>query len=228
MQIKTLPKALMAVAVGSLFAVGASSAFAQDTADLAVKGTIVPGACAATFAGGDTVDFGTIKVVDLPADDYVLIGEKKTALNVDCAAKKQVSFGLTDSKADTAIQNTKMYTALSGGVLSARHVLGLGAASVDSKPVNLGSYTISSNGRKVDGKVGTNMHSGDKGQTWSSGVMVLTTDRTFSVGDGTVLTAGTSFSFPLTIKAALNLGSELQVAQDTKLNGAAVFSINYQ
>lgn len=228
MQIQTSPKALTAIAVAGLVAIGASPAFAQDTADLAVKGTIVPGACAATFTGGDTVDFGTIKVADLPPNDYVVIGEKKTALNVSCAAKKQVWFGLEDAKADTAIQTAKMYSTLSTGVLSARHMLGLGTVSVDSKLVNLGSYTISSNGRKVDGKVGTNMLSGDKGQTWSSGVTVLTTDRVFSVGDGTTLTSGTSFSFPLSIKAALNVGSELQVAQDTKLNGEAVFSINYQ
>ncbi|WP_296224484.1 DUF1120 domain-containing protein [Ralstonia sp. UBA689] len=228
MQIQTLPKAWMVAAFGSLFAVSALSAFAQDTADLAVKGTIVPAACSASFTGGDTVDFGTIKVIDLPADDYHFLGEKTTALNVDCAAKKQVTFSITDSQAGTEITNAKMYTALGNATLSARHILGLGTVSVDSKAVNLGSYSISSSSREVDGQVGTNMHSSDEGLTWGSGTTFLTKDRVFSVGDGKVLATGKSFKFPLKINAALNLGSELQVAQDTRINGEAVFSIKYE
>lgn len=228
MQIQTLPKALMVAAFGSLFAVGALPVFAQDTADLSVKGTIVPGACSANFTGGDTVDFGIIKLVDLPAEKYHFVGEKTTALNVNCAAKKQVTFSVTDSKSGTAITNTEMHTALGNATLNSRHIFGLGTASVDSKVVNLGSYTIVSVNRTVDGLVGANMHSTDDGVTWKTDTTYLTTDRVFGVGDGKALTTGKSFSFPLTIKAALNLGSELQVAQDTRINGEAVFSIKYE
>jgi hypothetical protein len=51
----------------------------------------------------------------------------------------------------------------------------------------------------------------------------------YSAGiSGTQIARGTKFSFPMTIKAALNKGSELQVASDTPLNGQAVFTVNYQ
>ncbi|WP_124384413.1 DUF1120 domain-containing protein [Ralstonia sp. SET104] len=232
MQLQTISKALLAAAAGSLFAVGTSPAFAQDTADLAVKGTIVPAACSANFTGGDTVDFGTIKVVDLLPNSYNKLGSKNTELNVTCSSDKRVSFSMSDAQSASRITDSAMVS-----LLQATHsgvLLGLGTATVNGSPVNLGAYYVLLDQTTVDGAARTAIYSNNSGASWNgrgSGTEWLVPNSTtlFSAGSNTTTQiAGNVFNFPLEVVAGLNTGSALQVASDTPLNGQAVFTINYQ
>jgi hypothetical protein len=64
-----------------------------------------------------------------------------------------------------------------------------------------------------------------------TGFVIGTGDASYRYSAGSAAggpTRGQAFNIPLKITAALNKGSELQVAKDTPLNGQAVFTINYQ
>ncbi|WP_296224485.1 DUF1120 domain-containing protein [Ralstonia sp. UBA689] len=235
MQIQTLPKALMVAAFGSLFAVGALSAFAQDTADLAVKGTIVPTACSASFSGGDTVDFGTIKVADLLDSSYHSLGLKITNLHVQCSSDKAVHIQVSDVQSGTAITDKDMVALFQmDPQIGEVNMFGLGSTTVDGKSIHLGSYTIRSMNRSVDGLTLNPIYSDDDGVTWvgdNAHMLAAKPSRLNSLGraqDTLTPVAGKEFIFPLQINAALNHGARLQVAQDVKLNGQAVFTINYE
>ena len=234
MQIQTLPKALMAAAIGSLFAVGASSAFAQDTADLAVRGTIVPGACAASFTGRDTVDFGTIKTVSLCADTYTRLKTQLSTLTATCATDHNVHLSVADQQSASKIGDADMINSVGLGtsVSSANQLFGLGTVTVNGRAINLGSYAVEVRSPRVDGTALNILSSTDKGGTWSNAgtSRSLHTTNTYSLGSGDKLTPvqGKVFTFPIGVMAALNYGSELQVTEDTKLNGQAVFNISYQ
>ena len=230
MQHQTISKALLAAAAGSLFALGAPSAFAQDTADLTVKGSIVPAACSASFTGGDTVDFGTIKVVDLLPNSYNSLGSKDTELNVTCSVNKRVTFSMADAQSASRIADAAMVTAV--GAPNASTLLGLGTGIANGTTVNLGSYAVQNDAPVVDGTGRFNIYSDNRGASWNGGA-----GKGWTIPDGTLFSAGSDvrtpvngqvFKFPMTIKASMNKGSELQVAQDTPLNGQAVFTINYQ
>jgi type 1 fimbria pilin len=235
MQLQTFSKALLATAAGSLFALGAAPAFAQDTATLAVKGSIVPAACSANFAGGDTVDFGTIKVVDLKAGDYNLLGTRDTSLNVTCSSAKTVTFELADQQAGSRIAHTSMANLLKlkYPTQAQYRLYGLGTGMANGAPVNLGSYRAGLNpsvDATVDGITKSILWRSSSGGGWTAFAkddeFFLT--GSFTAGTGSTASTGTSFVFPMQITAGLNKGSELQVAQDTPLNGQIMFTINYQ
>ena len=231
MQRQTISKALLATVAGSLFALGASPAFAQDTADLTVKGSIVPAACSANFTGGDTVDFGTIKVVDLLPNSYNSLGSKDAELTVSCSTDKRVVFSTLDMQAGSRITDSAMMSAVDTN--SAAYIFGLGTGTTNGSPVNLGGYSLKVTGAIVDGVNRTLIYSTNPESSWSyTGASYANMDYNAGAlvtgGYGTTPVQGTAFKFPMTIKAALNKGSALQVAQDTPLNGQDVFTINYQ
>ncbi|MFP3890261.1 DUF1120 domain-containing protein [uncultured Ralstonia sp.] len=234
MQIQNMRKALVATAVGGLFAMAASSAFAADTAELTVKGTIIPSACTANFAGGGNIDFGTIKIADLKANEFNKLPSQTTSLTVSCQTAKQVQFTVTDSQDGTAIDAQPFNT----GSLS---VYGLGAATVDGKQVKLGGYSLVLGTPTADGKSMTPIM--QNGSRWQTADFVNHAGYAYGGGealynydfwkdafkpssDGWTATAKV-MTYPLTINASLNKGSELQFAEDTKLNGQAVFNISY-
>ncbi|GCB06825.1 DUF1120 domain-containing protein [Ralstonia sp. SET104] len=230
MQLQTISKALLAAAAGSLFALGTSPAFAQDTADLTVKGAIVPAACSANFTGGDTVDFGTIKVVDLLPNSYNPLGTKSTELNLTCSSAKRVTFSMADAQATTKITAAGMYDVLGliGGQRSPTYVFGLGTGHANGSAVNLGNYVLVPGTSIIDSVNYRVLYSGNNGATWNSAATShLVSQGLHSIGNSQPV-SGTNFIIPMTVQAVLNKGSELQVASDTPLNGQAVFTINYQ
>ena len=231
MQMHSAFKPLVAAAVGGWLAMSVATASAQmtpQTADMSVTGTIVPAACSANFTGGGTVDFGTIRLIDLPANAYYSLGDRNTALNVICNANKRVNFSVQDMQSASRIVGTAMQTAVS--VNSDQYIFGLGATTVNSVPVNIGGYSLTVSALKVDNVNRAAIYSLNNGSSWNAGAAYLSFNDSVLVtaGNGTTPVAGAEFNFPLKVTAALNYGSRLQVAQDTPLNGQAVFSIRYQ
>ena len=233
MQIPNMHKAMIATVLCGLFSLGASAAFAQktsQTADMTVTGTIVPAACSANFEGGSVVDFGTIRLIDLPASAYHPLGTRSTALSVTCTSNKRVDFSVLDLQSSTVIDDAAMLTLLGG--VAATHVFGLGAATVSGSAVNLGSYQVVSPNRTVDGVPRNVILSTNDGSTWGAqnpGRLYNIASHRYTAGSSVSTPAlGQQFRFSLDVTAALNHGSRLQVAQDTPLNGQLVFAINYQ
>ena len=234
LQTPTMHKAMIAIAAAGLFSLGASAAFAQQapqTVDMTVTGTIVPAACSAKFENGGVVNFGTIRLIDLPANAYYLLGSKNIALNVSCSANKRVSFSVADMQSASRMTDATMVSLL--GTLGPGYPLGLGASMVSGNPVSLGSYAINMDSASTDTGGRYTIYSNNSGASWTGSggreYVLPNGAALFSVGANTTSqAAGQTFKFPLIITAALNYGSRLQVAQDTPLNGQAVFSINYQ
>ena len=228
-------KVMIALATAGLFSLGAAAAFAQQTpqtADMAVTGTIVPAACKANFDGGGVVDYGTIKLVDLPANAYQPLGTKEIALTVNCSAMKTVTFAITDMQSTSKIADTEMYRATGTSARAApQYVFGLGKAAVGDGEVNVGSYAIAystSPAATID-RTPYNIIVQLGPGSWKLLDSHYVHGGTFAVG-GAVAgpVRGSIFYIPMRITAALNKGSALQVAQDTPFNGQAVFAINYQ
>ena len=226
-------KPLVAAAVGAWLTLGAATASAQmlpQTADMAVTGTIVPAACSASFAGGGVVDFGTIKVADLPDNAAYGLGGRDTALTVSCASTKRVYFSAVDLQSASKVTGADMQAVLGS---AATFLYGLGTGAVNGTPTNLGSYVVEMPRGTIDGTSTMIVYSNDNGATWGGGGSLdhLLANGSVLYSMGGVLvppTRGRVFNFPLRIVAALDRGSRLQVAQDTPLNGQLVFSIRYE
>ena len=231
MQRHRVSRFLVATAVGGWAALSAATAFAQQapqTADMKVTGTIVPSACSATFTGGSTVDFGTIRLIDLPANSYYQLGNRNTALKVTCNASKRVNFSVRDMQPTSRITGATMQAAI--GAIGDAYIFGLGMTDVSGTSVSIGSYSLAISALTVDSVSRSAIYSTNGGSTWTSAAEYLPPDGAtlFTAGSGVTPVAGAEFNFPLKVTAALNYGSRLQVAQDAPFNGQAVFSINYQ
>ncbi len=242
MQLHPAFKPLIAAVVGGWLAMGAVTASAQmtpQTADMSVTGTIVPAACSASFTGNGEVDFSTIKLIDLQDNVFNRLGTTKdVTLNVNCSANKYVTFSVTDLQSTNAIADAAMTTAL-GSAAGADYVFGLGTATVGGNTVSLGSYaiqlvTITAN--DAAGTGGTRYSvSATGGALWASATNAWLSKATNVRYGVATWSSPYYYSFPLTsvqvgmqVRAALNKGSALQVSDDTKLNGQAVFAISYQ
>ena len=230
MQIANMRQAMVAIVAVGLLSLGAPAALAQQTpqtADMTVTGTIVPAACAASFGGGGVVDFKTIRLVDLP-NNYSLLGSKDVDLNITCSAKKSVRFSVEDLQVNSKVIDASFRALLGAG--NDAGFYGLGTGTAGGQYVNLGGFTIQVKPSYADGigyAVGFSRTGGGSG--WSEPADYVVPDGTLytPVNQGVPRTASV-FRYPLTIKAALNKASALQVVQDTPLNGQAVFKIQYQ
>ena len=224
-------KVMIAIVAAGLFSLGASSAFAQrapQTADMTVTGTIVPAACSATFSN-PVLDFGRIRLIDLPANQYHQLGSRDTVLTVTCNAVKTVSFSITDAQAATTIADAAMATLVGVPFGDIRYLFGLGAATVNGTSQKLGAYGIGHNhvAPTVDTVSRTVIYAPTPG-AWGVSYAYWAAGGAFTAGSGATASTGRTFVFPMRVTAALNYGSHLQVAQDTPLNGQAIFTINYQ
>ena len=230
MQRHRVYKRLIAAVVGGWFALSAATAFAQQTpqtADMTVTGTIVPAACSARFDGGGVVDFGTIRLIDLQDNAYTRIGAKDTALLVTCSSNLFVYFNLVDLQASTLVSNAEIAQQAGAPGNNPGYLFGLGTAAVGGTAQKLGAYSIGFVPGKyatVDGSNRNVMLGKPGGWQVAAAYYPAPSDLDFAADSG----IGRSLIFPMRITAAFNKGSVLQVAQDSPLNGQAVFTIKYR
>lgn len=243
MQRKNISRAWAAAAIGALLAVPALTAHAQSgpTAELGIKGTIVPPACQASFDAGQ-LNFGDAKIHDFLASRYFNgFTTRTTNLTVTCPAPRKVSFSVQDMKAGTQLDKAQgrglLGGFLAGIVVDPENEFGLGTVKIGGTDVRLGSYAVVAQQHPtIDGAPAYIMGLSDGASRWSTSGM-LRPMRQFTagtraliggrpLGDGTPV-AGNTFVFPLMAAAILNMPSELQLAEDVRLDGQLVFSIGY-
>lgn len=221
-----------------LFAAASGAAFAAETADLSVKGTIKPAACTPTLSGGGIVDFGTISANSLSQTESTVLPTKYVTLNVTCDAATKVGVKTIDNRAGTVstsvAQNTKVIPSYSPSNL-------YGVGAIDGK--NIGAYALrfgatgyapTADGETVDGMYNNNDWSSS---TWMSNTKAAAWEgidqpgnRTFSWGPvgSTAPAAYKTISQPIQIIMGISKISDLPaLTKELAIDGSATISIKY-
>lgn len=79
-----MKKTLLATTLATITLISTSSAFAADSVDLSVGGTIAPVACVPTLSGGGIIDYGDIKADTLSKNDYTTLPKKTLDIAITC------------------------------------------------------------------------------------------------------------------------------------------------
>jgi type 1 fimbria pilin len=227
-----LVKSLAATAIGGALTVAGALAFAADTADLTVKGNIIPSACAASFSDGGVADFGTIKTADLNPNGFTNVGKRKLNLNVSCKTMLGVTFNVADNQGASSLGQSVASTLGVPAGDAATYVFGLGSTEVNGQPVSLGSYALDVTDGEVT--VDNTKHPMVVATSADSMLWAIYPDHVghspnlnYGAQTLTFKLRGMNFSFPLTVVAAINKGSLLPLNADVPLNGNATFNITY-
>lgn len=115
---------------GSFFLLSTTFAFAVDTANLRVIGSIAPAACTPTFAGGGTIDYGHILTASLSPTAVTTLASKSINYTIGCDAPVVIATSWSDARTSSAMAN---------GNIPIQLAFGLGKQGVAS----IGSYSIS-------------------------------------------------------------------------------------
>lgn len=213
--------------LAALLAAASCGAFAADSVDLKVIGTIIPPSCTPTLSGGGIIDFGNIPAGSLSSTAFTVLPTKSTTLTVTCDAAVKVAVGTTDNRASSVVAGT----GAAMGLGSESYNYGLGA--VGGK--NVGSYVISTSGAgaaTADGANVDDIQSVDGNVTWAAAGTGMQTPgvSTFSWAPAgtTVPGAYATITQPLQIRAALNKKTDLpDLSQQVPLDGLATFTLTY-
>lgn len=111
----------------------APRAFASESAELTVSGTIQPQACALTIQNGGAMNFGTISVRDLSDTAPTVLPQKRFTLRIECQAPTRFLVTTVDNRRNTANM------AAGDALVRAPH-LWYGVGIVDGQKI--GAYTI--------------------------------------------------------------------------------------
>jgi hypothetical protein len=234
-----IAKAAVLVALGAALAAPAAAAEGGGTfsATLNVTGTLSPGACNVSFVGGGDVDYSNITSDSLSATNYTALTKHSKNLQVACGANTNAYVSVQDNRSTSAIRLAAMKTALGNASLNDEQIFGLGVSGTAS----IGAYTISMGPASVVTAFGGTattqpavLSSADKA-TWSASTtpVALTSGGAlyYSAGpsgaDATPVAART-WTFPLSVVAALNNTTDLPVKEDVLLDGSATFTVSYQ
>ncbi|MDI3270806.1 DUF1120 domain-containing protein [Pseudomonas sp. AL03] len=203
--------------LGSLLALSATSAFAVDTADLRVIGTIAPTACTPTFGSGATVDYGNIPTASLSATNLTLLAAHTIAYTISCDAPISIATSWSDNRAGTAY-------------LGAVDAFGLGLQDA----AKIGYYRITQivGGATADGAPVDIIQKNNAASAW-----VLSTDprqtndgvRMYSYAPTGTLVPGsyTNFSGVLSVVARIAPTSTLDLSSSITLDGLSTISVRY-
>ncbi|WBM68771.1 DUF1120 domain-containing protein [Buttiauxella sp. WJP83] len=208
----------------------ANAAFAADTAELKVQGTLIMGSCTPSLPADGVVDFGSLPVNSLSSTAINQLGQKDITLTLSCSSPTKVAWSVVDDRADTVV-DTQPEVDTHPAIPSGEFGLGKTADNV-----KLGSYTIMArdNGDVlIDGVAGKISFSEDDGANWSlinNGGASFHSDGlrifTFSDAQGTPV-AFTTASDKLTVGASVQDTTTLAISDDTALDGQTTISVKY-
>lgn len=211
-----------------------TSAFAADSVDVKVIGTISPAACTPTLSGGGTVDYGTIKANTLAVDAYTVLDEKTLDFTITCDAPAKVAIKAVNGRPGTAV------SAESEGVGGAARspVTLFGDSATFSAGLGLdGTTKIGGYGLRIqdgvtaDGSAVGRIFRGTG--SWadnptgdfygSSAVRQLS----WAPGSSTDPVAFKTLAGKLGVQAYLNKASELDLTKEIQLDGLSTIEIVY-
>lgn len=215
------------LAVLALAASAAVASFSAQAASIDVKviGTITPGACTPTMAGGGTIDYGTIGAAELSKTNFTLLPEKVVDFTIRCNAPSKVAIRAVDNRESSVVPGITMAI---GSSFPDVYNYGLGAVS----GANVGGYAMlmKQGTFTADTKAVVAIRSSNSGTSWSP-----TTDGS-QIKTGTYLTswASTSTGLPVafsvlsgsfSVQAVLNKASALPLTANVTLDGSATLEL---
>ncbi|MBN1085731.1 DUF1120 domain-containing protein [Erwinia aphidicola] len=213
-----------------------ASAFAADSVDVRVIGTIVPAACTPTLSGGGTVDYGTIKADTISATDYTVLPAKEIDFSIQCDAPAKVAIkAVTGRPGTTAGVTESSYGAAATPVslfgMGDIAVVGLGMDGADK----IGGYAVRINPGSVtvDSVAANNLRKSDSATSWTQDAYAgMLFDPNFSRSttwgtSGTTPVAFTNLAGKLGVQAYINKGENLDLTEPVNLDGLTTITLVY-
>lgn len=194
-------------------------ALAASTADLKVIGTIIPGSCTPTFAGGGTVDYGKISVGDLSPTTPTALAKKTIGYTIACDAAIKIGTVWVDGR------NTSAYDIPS---IAAVQEFGLGLQGANK----VGAYQLSQapGSTTADGAAVALISSADKGVTWKAATGEIEHSevlQSYAATGTTVPKAYQNYTGSITVQATIAPTSSFTTSADVKLDGLATLEVRY-
>ncbi|WP_426505057.1 DUF1120 domain-containing protein [Serratia proteamaculans] len=236
-----MKKTLLATALATITLISASSAFAADTVDLKIGGSITQSACTPTLSDGGSLDYGDIKVDTLKTDGYTVLPVKTLDLSITCIAPTKVGFSATNNRIGSVAGSTEKGNGAAPKPVSfslASSVYGLGMAGTKK----IGGYGVDTANCTYNGKVADVLYR-KLNNEWSTYVTggtpggylldsdmgdtkLLVTWGIYSMGDLYLATLKTA-TCTLKVQAYINKASELDITQPIKMDGSATLELVY-
>lgn len=223
--------------IALLLAASATSAFAADSVDVRVIGTIVPASCVPTLPGGTVVDYGTIKADTISKTAYTVLPEKMIDFAIQCDSPTKVTIrafngrkgslaGVSENAEGGAVSPVSLFG--SAGTVAVG--LGMqGASKVGGYGIRFVSATANADGVPVSTLV--KPVTGTSWATSAAGGMLYdsTWSRLVSWGavGSKVPVAFTVFTGQLSVQAYINKGSALDLTQPVHLDGLSTLEMYY-
>ncbi|SMB38639.1 conserved exported hypothetical protein [Serratia proteamaculans] len=239
-----MKKTLLATTLATITLISASSAYAADSVDLKVGGTIASTACTPTLSGGGSVDYGDIKADILNQDSYTALPKKLIDITITCDGMTKLairpinnrpgSIGEGTSKASEKVdENGALSPNPSDGANAT--VVGLGTDG----PNKIGSYLIRFDSATVtgDNKSLVLLAYSDTGKGWMTGYNrdfyqrfiknVNITWGTILKGDFGTPSAVKTMVGKISIQPYIAKASSLDLTKPIKLDGSTTIELTY-
>lgn len=215
------------VLLACLLSTTAMSAFAANTVDLKVTGTLTNSACTPSLSNNNTVDFGKTSLSGMSATDVNQLGYRDITLTITCDSATAVAWTSSDDRTDS-VQLQKV------GGYDANNTMDFGLGKT-AAGVKLGAYIVSVNSGDIvaDGVTNKLLYNTNlTTPTWAiggSGSFLRPNASTqYTVGDADkVPVAFKTVAFPLRVQASVQDTTTLAITDDTTLDGLATISLVY-
>ncbi|CAG4905885.1 DUF1120 domain-containing protein [Paraburkholderia gardini] len=219
---KLISKSTLLAAMLATISVGA---FAADSVDLKVIGTIVPASCTPTLAGGGVIDYGNIPAASLSDTGFTTLADKTSSLTITCDQPAKVSVKVIDDRSGTA----------PAGAIATGDQYAYGLGAVNSKNVGAYSITFPHATATADGTTPDGVYSDNGGSTW--GTLGVTDAHinaggnnqiAWTVSGGTAPQAYSVITQGIVVSTKLNSRpNQPDLTNDVPLDGLATFSLVY-
>lgn len=239
-----MKKTLLATTLATITLISASSAFAADTVDLNVGGTIAATACTPALSGGGTIDFGDIKTDILNQDSYTALPKKLIDITITCDGMTKLAIFAVDNRPGTVGEgasrkvsgNEPFSPNVSDGTNA--KVVGLGMDGQNK----IGSYfmTFDTSTVTADGNSLNLMYYDDQtGQWWNSAPFNQIFYKPFAAKNylswGKAGTPGIplqvlpfkTMTSKISVQAYIAKASSLDLTKPLKLDGSTTIEIEY-
>lgn len=219
-----MKKVLLATAV----ALASTSAFADSTAVMKVKGTLTNSACTAELGNGGVLDYGYIRLGELSANSSNKLGQKQIPVSINCTAATKLGFTVTDNRSDT---NPQIPVDIAGNLnqTAKYYTYGVGKTADGVKIGNYGMWMtdITADGETVDSIA--NNHDWPSTSWKKTGIPRSDAFQTiaFATTGTTTPIAITNATFNFNTNLVIWDTTTLAVTDDTALDGQNTLTLVY-
>lgn len=198
-----------------------------NSAEINVKGTIIPTSCVPKLADGGVVDYGDIGSGQLDRDNFTLLAEKKVSFSIICQAPARIALRTIDNRSSSVIPGAAQ-------TISRRmdeESFGLGT-TVSGKNVGVFTVDVDKNSFETESGRMITIFSIDEGKLWGE------SDRgefrpkknfitSWSSSRSGPPTAFVKLSGTFKVNVALNALKDLALVNTVPLDGLATIELIY-